>query len=641
MGAVHLAFDLKLGRKVALKIPHLDHTADPALVKRFQREARIAAGFDHPNLCPVYDFNQVGNVQYLTMPYIEGRPLSTLLEVKGGPVAPRRAAEIVATLALALGVAHRRGVVHRDLKPANIMVSRAGKLVIMDFGIARSAHVVDSLHTRAGAMLGTPTYMAPEQVHGNREAIGPCTDIYSLGVIFYQLLTGRPPFQGHPQWVCVQIVNDAPAPPSELRPGLDPSLEAICLKALAKEPSHRYRTMEEMAGALESALKRGKPSPRATAQTCGLPSELVPELATLRTPPTPAPAARGTLPESGPGPYLEAPARTRGRRWIAALAGLVAVLGLMGLGFLRSGSRSHVLVVPEPQPEPMPRPLAAAARASVRPPSAAVLETASIPSPAVEAPPGVPREPRLVGAPKPAEKTAEPAARAAPADIEPAREGPALSDPVQELARRRNELLEAYRALEPGDETVSLPNLWQEVRELQERLSPSTATIIVRTRKSKATAVLTLYYKDADETQKTVRLHAGAAALLVLPAPVTLTYALTSVAGASAASRPASLPKQPPAAGAAPAGVPPPPFGTPPPPPGMPLPPYGMPLPPGMPPPLEGLPPSGANLPERGGSRSVSARRIEVTLPVRVLEFSLVGGKWQHRSLPPPAAAAK
>jgi serine/threonine protein kinase len=615
MGVVHLAFDLMLGRKVALKIPHVDHALDPALVKRFQREARIAAGFDHPNLCPVYDFNQVGDVQYLTMPYIEGRPLSTLLE--GGLVAPRRAAEIVATLAMALAVAHRRGVVHRDLKPANIMVSSEGKLVIMDFGIARSAHAADSLHTATGAVLGTPAYMAPEQVHGNLDAIGPCTDIYCLGVIFYQLLTGRPPFQGNAQWVCVQIANDAPTPPAELRFGLDPSLEAICLKAMAKEPSHRYRTMEEMAGALESALKQGAPS------ASGSSSGLGPELATLRTPPTPAPMVR--QPAAGPEPCPEAEVRTSDRRRRAPFAAVLAVLALVVLGGLYAGSLNRTPVVIQTEP--------------VRKPSSAApsFETTSISNPAIETPRLEPFEPRLVPASAASAKPAEPPTSATPADVEPARERPAVIDPRQELAERRKALLEAYRAREPGDETSGIPSLWEEVRELQERIDPTSATIIARTRKSKADPVLTLSYKDRDETQKTLKLHAGAAELLVLPAPVTLAYGLLPVS----ATPTVSLTKQPAAVLPPSVGLPPPPFGMPPPPPGMPLPPPGMPLPPGLPHPIEGLHPSESSLSEHGSARSVSARRIEVTLRVRLIEFSLVGGKWQHRSLPPPVPTAR
>ncbi len=252
MGVVYRAFDLKLERRVALKIPHFDAHAHPDLIKRFQREARIAAAFDHPNLCPVFDFNRAGHVYYLTMPFIEGRPLSTLLE--GGPVLPRQAATIVRTLALALEEAHRRGVIHRDLKPANIMISRAGKLIVMDFGIARFATPTDSLRTRPGALMGTPAYMAPEQVQAETQAIGPATDVYCLGVIYYQLLTGRLPFIGNPNWVCVQVLHDDPAPPSTLLPELDPGLEAICLKAMRKRPQDRYASMAEMAAALDTAL---------------------------------------------------------------------------------------------------------------------------------------------------------------------------------------------------------------------------------------------------------------------------------------------------------------------------------------------------------------------------------------------------
>jgi serine/threonine protein kinase len=254
MGAVYLAHDQKLNRRLALKVPRFRHDESPDLVKRFVREARVAAGFNHPNLCPVFDVGEVDGVHYLTMPFVEGKPLTSLLAA--GPLEPRKAAKVVRTLALAVAEAHRRGVIHRDLKPSNVMVSRRGELIVMDFGLARLTDRSDSLQTGAGEVLGTPAYMAPEQVDGTVEAIGPATDVYSLGVIAFQLLTGKLPFEGSIHWVFSQIVHEPPPAPSSRRPGLDPDLDAICLKALAKQPGERYASAAAMASALEAYLKR-------------------------------------------------------------------------------------------------------------------------------------------------------------------------------------------------------------------------------------------------------------------------------------------------------------------------------------------------------------------------------------------------
>ncbi|CAN5612328.1 hypothetical protein BH23PLA1_BH23PLA1_38660 [soil metagenome] len=238
MGAVYLAFDTELDRKVALKVPHFSAHENPEVIQRFRREAKAAAGFHHPNLCPVHDVGQIDGKHFLTMPYIEGETLSSLL--KEGPLPEQRAAEVIRILALALQRAHEKGVIHRDLKPSNIMVGLDGGLVVMDFGLARRGLAEDSLKTKAGELLGTPAYMAPEQVDGDVEAIGPATDVYALGVILYQLLTNRLPFVGRTAMsVLVQIQTATPPRPSELRPGLDRRLEAICLKAMARNPEDR------------------------------------------------------------------------------------------------------------------------------------------------------------------------------------------------------------------------------------------------------------------------------------------------------------------------------------------------------------------------------------------------------------------
>jgi hypothetical protein len=218
-------------------------------VQRFQREARAAAGLAHPNICPVFDIGQIDGVRYLTMRYVEGRSLAEVLR-DGPPPAPAAAVALVRKVALAMAYAHGRGVTHRDLKPANIMLEGQSEPVVMDFGLARRSAPAEVRLTHDGAVLGTPAYMSPEQVRGDVPALGPATDIYSLGVILYELLTGRLPFQGSSGQVLQQILQASPLPPSSVRPSLDHRLDAISLRAMARDPGNRYPSMQALADAL-------------------------------------------------------------------------------------------------------------------------------------------------------------------------------------------------------------------------------------------------------------------------------------------------------------------------------------------------------------------------------------------------------
>ena len=248
MGAVYLAEDTFLSRRVAIKVPHFSESDGTTVIERFHREARTAAGIDHPNICPVHDAGQVEGIHFLVMPYIEGTPLSRRIE--GGPWPPTQAAALVRQLAAAIEVLHRRGLIHRDLKPSNVLLRPGGEPVLMDFGLARSYTEQSRRLTQTGAAVGTPAYMAPEQILGDAKTIGPATDIYSLGVILYELLTGRPPFEGPPAAVYGQILHAQPPPPSAQRPGLDATFDAVCLKALAKKPAERFASMTAFAEAL-------------------------------------------------------------------------------------------------------------------------------------------------------------------------------------------------------------------------------------------------------------------------------------------------------------------------------------------------------------------------------------------------------
>jgi serine/threonine protein kinase len=269
MGTVYLARDTQLHRQVALKVPHVrpgdaDWTHDRGVLGRFYREAHAAAILRHPNLCPVYDVGQIDGVPYLTMAYVRGRPLSRYID-RNRPLSPRWVAVLVRKLALALQAAHDKGVIHRDLKPSNVMIGADRQPMIMDFGLAWRLDRSDGDErlTRIGLVLGTPAYMSPEQLSGRVEDLGPRCDVYSLGVIFYELLTGRCPFEGPEAVVLGKVLFIEPERPTIHRPSLDPRLEAICLKAMAKRDDERYATMSELAAALGVYLRRRSTSPQA------------------------------------------------------------------------------------------------------------------------------------------------------------------------------------------------------------------------------------------------------------------------------------------------------------------------------------------------------------------------------------------
>jgi formylglycine-generating enzyme required for sulfatase activity len=257
MGAVYLAEDGQLGRRVAVKVPHFTAADGPDVIERFYREARVAAAIEHPNLCMVLDVGQIDGIHYLTMPFIDGTPLGRLLD-RNDPWPPARAALLVCRLATALHVVHQQGIMHRDLKPANILVRAGDDPVIMDFGLARSVTHSDRL-TRTGDMVGTPAYMSSEQIVGDPKAIGSATDIYSLGVILYELATGQLPFAGPGPALFGQILHGQVQVPSALRPGLTGAFDAICCKALARQAKDRYATMAEFAAALQHYLSVRQP----------------------------------------------------------------------------------------------------------------------------------------------------------------------------------------------------------------------------------------------------------------------------------------------------------------------------------------------------------------------------------------------
>ncbi len=258
MGAVYLAHDTQLERPVALKIPLFSDDADSQVLARFYREARAAATILHANVCPVYDVGEVDGVPYLTMAYIEGQSLAAW--IRGKRLTPRHSAALVRKLALALQEAHKKEIIHRDLKPANIMIDMRDEPMIMDFGLAHRTRPGDPRLTQQGTVLGTPAYMSPEQVKGDPDAVGPACDVYSLGVILYELVAGQLPFRGDPMAMLSQVLLEEPPPLSKLHPNIDLGLEKICLKAMAKKRENRYASMTEFAAALQEYLRSASPA---------------------------------------------------------------------------------------------------------------------------------------------------------------------------------------------------------------------------------------------------------------------------------------------------------------------------------------------------------------------------------------------
>jgi serine/threonine protein kinase len=294
MGIVYRARQQSLGRVVAVKMLRPDSGAGPEELARFRREAEAVAVLRHSNFVHIYDIGAQDGRPFFVLEYVEGGSLARRLA--GQPLPPRQAAELLETLARAIHCAHQRGIVHRDLKPANVLLMADGTPKIADFGLVKKLDAtVDQ--TRTGAVMGTPSYMAPEQALGRTRDIGPATDIYALGAILYELLTGRPPFQGATVlYTLSQVVHEPPVPPSRLQPQVPPDLETICLRCLQKEPAQRYATAEGLAQDL-----------------CRF---LASEPLVGRTVLSPLPAQRGNC-------------RSR-RRWIGVGSG--AFVGLLGIG---------------------------------------------------------------------------------------------------------------------------------------------------------------------------------------------------------------------------------------------------------------------------------------------------------------------
>jgi eukaryotic-like serine/threonine-protein kinase len=345
MADVFRAEDTHLGREVAIKVLHRRFAQDQEFVERFRREAKSAAGLQHPNVVGVYDRGEHEGTYYIAMEHLPGRTLKEIIEVEA-PMPQERAIELGVQILQAAGFAHRRGVIHRDFKSHNVIVDEEGNAKVTDFGIARRGA---SEITETGSIMGTAQYLSPEQAQG--QAVTAASDLYSIGVILYEMLAGRLPFDGDSAVsVALKHLSEPPPPLSQLRPDVDPALESVVMAALAKDASHRWQSADEFAAALaavgehlaDGSGRRGQDTAAFVPVVAPLPEAA--DAAAAEAPPggVTAPTAVAGAPGAPPPltPHEAAIAeKERRKRWpwfalgllTLALAGLLAYLAAAGL----------------------------------------------------------------------------------------------------------------------------------------------------------------------------------------------------------------------------------------------------------------------------------------------------------------------
>ena len=377
MGAVFLAEDLRLGRRVALKVLRPELAEDEEFVHRFEREARNAAGLDHPNIVPLYSVEQVGRFHYFTMKYVSGKPLDEVLADK--PLPADQARRILAQAAAGLGHAHQRGVIHRDVKPQNLMLDDSGRVLITDFGISKALQA-ETQYTSTGQMVGTPNYLSPEQAQSL--PVDGRSDQYALACVGYRMVVGHLPLTADSVHALLyKHIHVTPARARDARPGVPDDLSAALERALAKDPAHRFPSMEEFAAAVS-----GESRPQ--------------ELSSRSTPP-----------------------RQAGRRRVLALAAAIAalVVGAVGVALWRAGQSESADISAgsrRGQAEPPPSdldtavvtPPAAPSAATDTAPAAITVPPSPAPPPPKRQPPARPSKTARPGPPTPATTVQPPTA---------------------------------------------------------------------------------------------------------------------------------------------------------------------------------------------------------------------------------------
>jgi eukaryotic-like serine/threonine-protein kinase len=323
MADVYLAEDTLLGRQVALKLLHHRFAEDQEFVERFRREASSAAGLSHPNVVAVFDRGEWDGTYYIAMEYLPGRSLKAVVR-EHGPLAPGDAIDIVVQILLATRFAHKRGIIHRDIKPHNVILDEEGRAKVTDFGIARAGA---SDMTLTGSIMGTAQYLSPEQAQGH--PVSESSDLYAVGVVLYELLTGQVPFEGEsPVTVALKQVSVEPAPPSALNPEVSPALEAVVMRSLAKDPGARFASADEFIAALQQAREGIAPAP-----------------AFNGAPPTQTAAAALLVPPPEDERTPEDAAQRRKRAlWIAAAVAVLAIAAAAALLLFKPASSGRVTV---------------------------------------------------------------------------------------------------------------------------------------------------------------------------------------------------------------------------------------------------------------------------------------------------------
>jgi eukaryotic-like serine/threonine-protein kinase len=329
MADVYLAHDTLLGRQVALKLLHHRFAEDQEFVERFRREASSAAGLSHPNVVAVFDRGEWDGTYYIAMEYLPGRSLKAVVR-EHGPLSPGDAIDIVVQILLAARFAHRRGIIHRDIKPHNVILDEEGRAKVTDFGIARAGA---SDMTLTGSIMGTAQYLSPEQAQGH--AVSESSDLYAVGVVLYELLTGSVPFEGESAvTVALKQVSVEPTPPSRRNPEVGPALDAVVMRSLAKEPAQRFASADEFIAALQQARVGIAPAPMTAIN--GSPPTAHDAAAALLVPPLPEENGQLSTDDSHHHRAL----------WVAA-AVVVLAIAAAAIALFALGSKTGKVTVPD------------------------------------------------------------------------------------------------------------------------------------------------------------------------------------------------------------------------------------------------------------------------------------------------------